>query len=76
MLIIFTLQEAWDSYIQNNPLDPANEMWPTNMDIPMPNSDVQEQQEQHRQQQQQTNGYSNMPGLFMGVSTPPGNVAM
>ncbi|MCJ1434706.1 hypothetical protein MMC27_004075 [Xylographa pallens] len=67
--------EAWDSYIQNNPLDPANEMWPTNVDIPMPNSDGQEQQEQQRRQQQ-TNGYSNFAGLFMGVSTPPGNVAM
>ncbi|MCJ1397364.1 hypothetical protein MMC11_000557 [Xylographa trunciseda] len=67
--------EAWDSYIQNNPLDPANEIWPTTMDIPMPNSDDHEQQEQQRQSHQ-TNGYNAMAGVFMGVSTPPGNVAM
>ena len=74
VLTVLTSQEAWDSYIQNNALDPANEMWSSTIDIPMPNIDGQEQQEQQRQQQ--NNGYNNVTGVFMGVSTPPGNMAM
>lgn len=64
--------DAWDSYIQNAGLEPTREMWSMNMDLPgsMAVMDSQEQP------QQQGNVFGGNGGIFMGVSTPPGNLPL
>lgn len=62
-------QDAWDSYIKNAGLDPASQIWPSNMDIPI-NNIMDGQPEQPIQNQQQSNvfgGGDRGGGVFMGV---------
>ena len=63
--MITFLQDAWDSYIQGTSLD-ANQVWPTGMDIPATTPVRNNESQQH-------NGFGDGGGVFMGVSTPPGN---
>lgn len=67
-------QEQWDSYIQNATLDPNTQTWTNSTDIPtfVPQLDGQER----RSPLAQTNAVTGGGGVFMGVSTPPGNVPM
>ncbi|MCJ1474311.1 hypothetical protein MMC13_002969 [Lambiella insularis] len=63
--------DAWDSYIQNNPLDPNNDLWPSAMEVPPIGSEGQDPQ------QSNTNIiYNSLGGVFMGSSTSPGNTPM
>ncbi|KAI9681156.1 MAG: hypothetical protein M1817_002438 [Caeruleum heppii] len=76
--------DAWDSYVQGAPLDPANQFWPASMDLPadMGNNERtmgdQSQAQQQRQQQPQPAGtsYGGGEGVFMGVNTPPDNTIL
>ncbi|KAI9819557.1 MAG: hypothetical protein M1827_007007 [Pycnora praestabilis] len=63
--------DAWDSYIQGTSLDPANQIWPTSMDIPIGTS-----ADGHSEIQQNPNAFAGGGGVFMGVSTPEGNATM
>ncbi|KAI9876178.1 MAG: hypothetical protein M1830_007079 [Pleopsidium flavum] len=58
--------DAWDSYIQGTSLDPANQVWPNGMDLPATTpASINDLQQQI--------GFTDGGGVFMGVSTPPGN---
>lgn len=62
-------KDAWDSYIQNAGLEPANQAWTSNMDIPSTNV-MEGESEQPIQNQQQSNvfgGGGGDGGVFMGV---------
>ena len=65
-------QDAWDSYVQNANFDNGNQGWPASMDpaLMAPAVDGQVQMSQTS-----NSSFSNGPGgIFMGVSTPPGNM--
>lgn len=67
------LQEAWDSYIQNAPVDTGNQAWSTSMDpaLTTPAADGQTQMGQAPQANMFGNG-----AAFMRVNTPPGNMPL
>lgn len=60
-------KDAWDSFIQNSGLDPANQMWSSNMDIPTINV-MDGQPEQPIQNSNVFGGGGGGGGVFMGVS--------
>ena len=65
-------QEAWDSYVQNASLDNGVTGWPASMDpaLMTPAVDGQAQMPQTS-----SSSFNNGPGgVFMGVSTSPGNM--
>ena len=68
-LLIKTLQEAWDSYIQNTGMDGMNQAWSMPMDMTMTTSSLD------GQLQQGPNAFNGSGGIFMGDDTP-GNVPM
>lgn len=64
-------QDAWDSYVQNASLDTGNQGWPSSMDpaLMTPAVDGQAQMPQSS-----SSSFHGSGGVFMGVSTPPGNM--
>ena len=64
-------QDAWDSYVQNASLDNGTQGWPASMDpaLMTPAVDGQAQMPQTS-----SSSFSGPGGIFMGVSTPPGNM--
>lgn len=64
-------QDAWDSYVQNASLDNGIQGWPTSMDpaLMTPAADGQAQMPQPS-----SNSFIGSGGIFMGSSTPPGNM--
>lgn len=64
-------QDAWDSYLQNANLDNGIQGWPASMDPALMTPAVDGQT-----QMPQTSSSSFNPsgGVFMGVSTSPGNM--
>ncbi|SLM40670.1 Transcription factor domain, fungi [Lasallia pustulata] len=67
--------DAWDNYIQNPSFDPANQMWPTSLDLPVITTAADGQGDLQEQLQSQQNQYSGAfmgsSGVFMGVNTSP-----
>ena len=64
-------QDAWDSYVQSASLDNGTQGWPASMDPALMTPAVDGQ----TQMPQTSSGSFNGPGgIFMGVSTPPGNM--
>ena len=64
-------QDAWDSYVQNASLENGIQGWPASMDPALMTPAVDGQ----AQMPQTSNSSFNGPGgIFMGVSTPPGNM--
>lgn len=63
--------DAWDSYVQNASLDNGIQGWPASMDpaLMTPAADGQAQMPQPS-----SNTFNGSGGVFMGVSTPPGNM--
>ena len=66
-------QDAWDSYVQNASLDNGTQGWPASMDpaLMTPGVDGQAQMPQTS-----SSSFNGPGGIFMGVSTPPGNMPM
>lgn len=64
-------QDAWDSYVQNASVDVGTQGWPASMDPALMTPAVDGQT-----QMSQTSGssFNGSGGVFMGVSTPPGNI--
>ena len=64
-------QDAWDSYVQNASLDNGPQGWPASMDpaLMTPGVDGQAQMPQTS-----SSSFNGSGGIFMGVSTPPGNM--
>ena len=69
-----TLQEAWDSYIQNSGVDGMNQAWSMPMDMSMTTASLDGQLQQSHVQQG-ANAFNGSGGIFMGEDTP-GNVPM
>ncbi|KAI9694440.1 MAG: hypothetical protein M1822_000056 [Bathelium mastoideum] len=68
--------DAWDSYIQGSTIDPNNQSWPMNFDVPDGQTDGTTQAQQQTSQSQQSQASSNSfstGSVFMGVNTPPSN---
>ncbi|KAI9714047.1 MAG: hypothetical protein M1820_000777 [Bogoriella megaspora] len=64
--------DAWDSMIQGTDMNPSNQIWPMNFDIPEGQGDGTTQAPGQQQQAAPNNSFG--PGsIFMGVNTPPGN---
>lgn len=64
-------QDAWDSYVQNASVDVGAQGWPASMDpaLMTPAVDGQAQMPQTS-----SGSFNGSGGIFMGVSTPPGNI--
>ena len=64
-------QDAWDSYVQSANLDSGIQGWPASMDpaLMTPAGDGQSQMPQPP-----GGSFNGSGGIFMGVSTPPGNM--
>ena len=58
-------KDVWDSFIQNSGLDPANQMWSSNMDIPTIN--VMVIQPEQPIKNSNVFGGGGGGGVFMGV---------
>ncbi|CAF9920172.1 hypothetical protein IMSHALPRED_004836 [Imshaugia aleurites] len=63
--------DAWDSYVQNASVDVGAQGWPASMDpaLMTPAVDGQAQMPQTS-----SGSFNGSGGIFMGVSTPPGNI--
>lgn len=64
-------QDAWDSYVQNASLDNGTQGWPASMDPALMTPAVDGQAQMPQTSSSSFNGSGE---IFMGVSTPPGNM--
>ena len=64
-------QDAWDSYVQNASLDNGTQGWPASMDPALMTPAVDGQAPMP---QTSSSSFTGPGGIFMGVSTPPGNM--
>ena len=64
-------QDAWDSYVQSASLDNGTQGWPASMDPALMTPAVDGQAQMPQTSSSSFNGSG---GIFMGGSTPPGNI--